>query len=75
MAGKEVNHVQVRLNGNETRLNEGSLTLADLLAQPPWRDRKLLVELNGTVVRKEDYTVTPLSEGDRIELVHFVGGG
>lgn len=67
--------MQVRLNGTETRLSEGCLTIADLLAQPPWRDRKLLVELNGTVVRQEEYTITPLSEGDRIELVHFVGGG
>ncbi|SME89642.1 sulfur carrier protein [Paenibacillus barengoltzii] len=65
----------VRLNGKETTINESCFTLADLLAEPPWKDRKLLVELNGTVVRKEDYDVTPLSDGDRIELVHFVGGG
>ncbi|MCK8487938.1 sulfur carrier protein ThiS [Paenibacillus sp. MBLB2552] len=67
--------MQVRLNGKETILNEGCITLADLLAEPPWRDRKLLIELNGTVVKKEDYPVIPLSEGDQIELVHFVGGG
>lgn len=67
--------MQVRLNGKETTLNESRVTLADLLAEPPWRDRKLLVELNGTVVRKEDYAVIQLSDGDRIELVHFVGGG
>lgn len=70
-----MNHVQVRLNGKETTINESCVTLADLLAEPPWKDRKLLVELNGTVIRKEDYDVTPLSDGDRIELVHFVGGG
>lgn len=67
--------MQVRLNGKETTINESGVTLADLLAEPPWKDRKLLVELNGTVIRKEDYDVTPLSDGDRIELVHFVGGG
>ncbi|CAM4320199.1 sulfur carrier protein ThiS [Paenibacillus phoenicis] len=67
--------MQVRLNGKETTINESCVTLADLLAEPPWKDRKLLVELNGTVIRKEDYDVTPLSDGDRIELVHFVGGG
>ncbi|MGG6314142.1 sulfur carrier protein ThiS [Paenibacillus macerans] len=67
--------MQVRMNGKEMKLSENCFTLEDLLSEPPWSERKLLVELNGTVVRKETYAHTRLSEGDRIELVHFVGGG
>ena len=33
------------------------------------------VELNGEVVRKDDYAVSPLLEGDRLEVVRLVGGG
>ena len=33
------------------------------------------VELNGEVVRKVDYGVSPLLEGDRLEVVRLVGGG
>ena len=33
------------------------------------------VELNGTVVRRQDRRDAGLLEGDRLEIVHFVGGG
>lgn len=67
--------LQVHLNGRDTLLREDCVTVEDLLADSPWSEERILVELNGTVVRKEAYTSTRLSAGDRIELVHFVGGG
>lgn len=38
-------------------------------------ERRLAVELNGIVVRKADWPETILNADDRIEIVHFVGGG
>lgn len=38
-------------------------------------ERRLAVELNGIVVRKADWPKTLLKPDDRIEIVHFVGGG
>jgi thiamine biosynthesis protein ThiS len=35
----------------------------------------LAIELNRTVVRRLDWPVTRLAENDRLEIVHFVGGG
>ncbi|MGZ7442357.1 sulfur carrier protein ThiS [Paenibacillus sp. TH7-28] len=67
--------LQVHLNGRDTLLKENCVTVDDLLADSPWNKERILVELNGTVVRKEAYTSTRLTEGDHIELVHFVGGG
>lgn len=67
--------LQVYLNGRDTLLREVCVTVDDLLADSPWNKERILVELNGTVVRKEAYASTRLTEGDHIELVHFVGGG
>jgi thiamine biosynthesis protein ThiS len=36
---------------------------------------RIAVELNGEVVRRNKWPETVLSEGDRLEVVHFVGGG
>jgi sulfur carrier protein len=33
------------------------------------------VEHNGKIVPRTEWTETPLSDGDRLEIVHFVGGG
>jgi len=38
-------------------------------------ERRLAVELNGTVVRKADWPEITLRPDDRVEIVHFVGGG
>lgn len=54
---------------------EGCRTLADLLARPEWTGKLVIVELNGELAGREVYEVTLLNEGDRVELVHFVGGG
>ena len=67
--------LQVHQNGRDTLLRENCVTVDDLLADSPWNKERILVELNGTVVRKEAYASTRLTEGDHIELVHFVGGG
>jgi sulfur carrier protein len=37
--------------------------------------QRLAVELNGKVVRRSDWPKTPVNDGDRLEVVHFVGGG
>lgn len=37
--------------------------------------RKVAVERNLEIVPRSTYALTPLTEGDRIEIVHFIGGG
>ena len=37
--------------------------------------QRIAIELNKAVVRRSDWSDTIISEGDRIEVVHFVGGG
>lgn len=50
-------------------------TLADLLAQLDIDPRRVAVERNFLVVKREHYGLTTVAEGDQIEIVNFVGGG
>lgn len=66
--------MRVELNGEPKELAEGTtlLTLIEQLALAPER---VAVELNREVVRRADWPATRLAGGDRVEVVHFVGGG
>ncbi|MEK5029707.1 MULTISPECIES: sulfur carrier protein ThiS [Paenibacillus] len=63
------------VNGKGGTYEESCRTVADLLSRSGWTGRLVIVELNGEIVGKDVYGDTLLSEGDRVELVHFVGGG
>jgi len=66
--------LRVHLNGESKSVDDG-LTLAELVSQLDLPALRIAVELNRTVVRRSDWEKTRLSEDDRIEIVHFVGGG
>ena len=62
------------VNGDERRV-PGPASLLDLLAHLGLDPRTVVVELNRKIVRRPRLGETSLSEGDSVELVHFVGGG
>ena len=66
--------MRVELNGEPKELDEGT-TLSALIAQLSLAPERVAVELNRDVVRRADWPSTRLSDGDRVEIVHFVGGG
>ncbi len=62
------------ING-ESR-NFGSLsTVVDLIEALGLKGDRVAIELNRNIVSRTDWPSTLLSEGDRLEIVHFVGGG
>ncbi|HKY33636.1 MAG TPA: sulfur carrier protein ThiS [Candidatus Polarisedimenticolia bacterium] len=66
--------IDVTVNGEACRLEEGA-TLSSLLALLRLEAARLAVERNRRVVPRNDYAGTLLEDGDRIEVVAFVGGG
>jgi sulfur carrier protein len=62
------------LNG-EPRSFDGPAHLAALVASLGLDPRKVAVERNLEIVPRSLYATTPLADGDRIEIVHFIGGG
>ena len=59
----------------EAREVPAGTTLAGLVEQLALAPERLAVEHNRRVVPRADWTRVELSEGDRVEVVHFVGGG
>ena len=51
------------------------VSLMDLIAELRLAPERVAVELNQNVVRRIDWAETKLERDDRIEIVHFVGGG
>lgn len=66
--------MQVVVNGEARELVEG-MTVSDLLATLSLAEERIAIELNKTVLRRRDWVSTRLAEDDRVEVVHFVGGG
>lgn len=66
--------MKIVVNGEEREIEEGS-TVAGLVRRLALAPERVAVELNREVVRRARWEETKLSEGDRVEVVHFVGGG
>jgi thiamine biosynthesis protein ThiS len=66
--------MKLTINGEE-RDFAWPLTLAALIEQLGMKQDRVAVELNREIAPRERWSETPLSEGDRLEIVHFVGGG
>ena len=66
--------MQLTING-EDRSFEAPLTLAALLEQLDLKLDRVAVEHNRTLLPRAQWAETSLAEGDRLEIVQFVGGG
>jgi thiamine biosynthesis protein ThiS len=62
------------VNGEERSVGQVG-DIASLVAALGLDGRKVAVERNLEIVPRSTYGSTPVSEGDRIEIVHFIGGG
>jgi thiamine biosynthesis protein ThiS len=66
--------MELVING-EARSFDLRLTLAGLIERLGMKQDRVAVELNRAIVPREKWGKTSLSEGDHLEIVHFVGGG
>lgn len=66
--------MRVYVNG-ESRELSGPISLAELISQLDLPAARIAVELNRAVVRRTEWSTTMLHDEDKIEVVHFVGGG
>lgn len=62
------------INGEPRDFPDG-LTLAALVAQLGMKADRVAVELNLEIVPRGNWEATQLEDGDKLEIVHFVGGG
>lgn len=69
-----MSEILITLNGEQLPI-EGNIDLETLVGQLALPAKRLAVEMNGNVIRRADWPQTTVSDGDKIEVVHFVGGG
>lgn len=69
--------MKLHINGDERTFSDtpASFTLATLVEILGMKVDRVAVELNRDIVTRERWAETVLNEGDRLEIVHFVGGG
>ncbi len=67
--------MKLHINGQQTEVENNIQNVKDLLRFFDLQERIVVVEQNGEIVDKNNYHAQPVQEGDRIEIVHFVGGG
>ena len=64
----------ITVNGKEIQMKQ-SISVAAYLENAGYQMKRIAVELNGDILPKYEYSDTMLKDGDRLEVVTFVGGG
>ena len=64
----------VVVNGKETQVADNT-SVDEVIHALGLKAERVAVELNHRIIKRGQWTSTALSEGDRVEIVHFVGGG
>ncbi|WP_251551645.1 sulfur carrier protein ThiS [Neobacillus muris] len=65
----------VVINGESVSLPAQIVSVSDLLKHYELHEKVVVVEINGEILTGTEHQITRLSDKDRIEIVHFVGGG
>ena len=69
-----LNVAKIQLNGDPYHINDGC-NLNELLNKLKIKKNKVAIEVNGEIVEKKMYESLILSKDDKVEIVHFIGGG
>ena len=69
-----LNVAKIQLNGDLYEINKGS-NLNELLKNLKIQKNKVAIEVNGEIVEKNKYPKLILNSDDKVEIVHFIGGG
>ena len=65
---------KIQLNGKKVAINS-NCSLFDLLKKYKLTNKKVAIELNGSIIPKTKFKKKYLKNNDKIEIVHFIGGG
>ena len=69
-----LNMAKIQLNGDPYEINNGT-NLNELLNKLKIEKNKVAIEVNGEIIEKKKYNNLVLTKNDKVEIVHFIGGG
>lgn len=64
----------IKVNNNDFPYEEG-LTISGILSKKRYMDHMIVVKVNNHFVRKEDYPLKIVKDGDDVKVIHLFGGG
>lgn len=67
--------MQLTINGKPRSFDAATFTVAELVQHLELTGKRLAIERNGEIVPRSQFEVTPLADGDKLEIVGAVGGG
>ena len=71
---KKIKKIKIKLNGKFSTINE-NLSLSIFLKELKIPLKKVAIELNEEIIDKNNLKTIKLKKNDKIEIVHFIGGG
>ena len=69
-----LNMAKIQLNGDTYEINHGT-NLNELLNKLKLQKNKVAIEVNGEIVERNKYQNLILNKNDKVEILHFIGGG
>ena len=71
---KKINKIKIKVNGKIIAIQD-KITLLGLIKKLKIPIKKVAIELNQTIVNKKSLDKIKIKKNDKIEIVHFIGGG
>ena len=65
---------KIQLNGKKITIRS-KVSIRDILKRYKLDNKKVAIELNGTIIAKDNFKKKYLKNNDKLEIVHFIGGG
>jgi len=71
---KKIKKIKIKVNG-KLSINNDNLSLSEFLKKLKIPLKKVAIELNEEIIDKNNLKAIKLKNNDKIEIVHFIGGG
>ena len=67
--------MKIILNNNQESFNVDKCTVRELLQLKNFTFKMLIVKINGQLVKKDDYDMAVINDGDDVHVLHLISGG
>ncbi len=67
--------MEIELNNTKTNLESEELSISDLLVLKKFTFKLLIVKVNNTLIKRDEYSKTMIHDGDKVDVIHLISGG
>ena len=67
--------MDILLNNRQESFTKDTLTVSELLKEKNFTFKLLVIKINGTLVKKDQYPTATIQHGDKVDVIHLISGG